>query len=1690
MPCILLRFIGGIALFLLINLGRVQAQPYQNEWIKYGLTYFKFKIGQDGLYRIDQPTLARLGLSQVPVSQFSLWRNGAEVPLYTTAQSGTLSIDGYLEFWGETNDGSTDQTLYNSPDHQLNSRWSLFTDSATYFLTADPSVTHPRLLPVANVIPSGVSPVPYFIHTQDIFFRERINEGFATVVGSYIYSSAFDPGEGWSSSDLYTSQVRSLDFRNLHPVLSGSIPVPKLKLNIAGNAPNNRTVIVKANNLELRSQVVQQFSTARWEMDVPVSAFTTGEVQVTVSPQQAVSSDRIVIAQATLQYARRFNFGGQSRFQFSLPATTNGQYLEIEGVQHGGVAPLLLDLSNGQRYESVLTSQGKVAVYLQPASQIRKLVLVGVSTATTIGALTTRNLIDYSQPSRQGDYLIVSHSALERTASGVPVLEQYRDFRASVAGGSYNAQLYFIDQLEDQFAYGIKRHPNAVRNFIHWARRQYSSPIKAVLLLGKGVLYTAERGQENNPDLNKLSFIPSFGSPASDLLLATEPGVAINPSVPIGRVSVISAEEIADYLEKVKQAEQVLRDNTVSAVSRAWTKNVVHIIGVGEESLGQAITSSMNRFARVLQDTFYGARIHSFSKLSPAPVAQLSAQQIYQLFEEGIGLMTYFGHSTANTLEYNLDHPSGYNNPGKYPFYIMLGCRAGNLFNFNLTRLVEKETISEQFVLAPQRGGIATIASTSLGLVNYLELQNEAFLKAASVTHYGQTVGELMNQAAIQTCSIAGTGDFLARVHAEQTALNGDPALRFYATSTRPDFFMQPEQLRVSPSPVSVADGHYNLSVIVRNAGRATKGPLVIAINRTLPNGVTELWKRDTIFDLFNADTLNYQIPINAARDKGINQIRVCVDPDNAIAELNENNNCSAVSVLVVDDELRPVYPSPYAIVNKPISVFSASAASLYTSPRTFRLELDTTTFFNSPLLVTSTVQSVGGLVQFNPAISYRNNTVYYWRVAPITGSLSPNWNLSSFLYLNGNATGMGQSHFYQHLLSDTLGIHLDSISRQWRFGTRSNHLNIRNGVFFTATSALAGFYLGLNGLDVVMYACARNRLVFNVLHPVSLRPLLNALPGQPGRFGSDPVCVQTAAQAVGAAYNFQFNIADTGVRRRIVGFLDSIPDGYYVVVRNIMETNYPSNAYAADWKNDQLFLGAGNSVYHRLYQQGFTSIDSFNRNRVFAFVYKKNQPQQFLPRFAFSNGMYDQLFFSTDISTIDTLGVVKSPVFGPARQWQALQWQGNAELPNRDSVQLSLIGLDQQGNSTLVQTGITPVQSVIPINTIEASRYPYLQLQLNTLDTFHYTPYQLSKWQLLFTPVPEGALSPTKYFYTKDTVDQGEPIVFRMAFQNISEVDFDSVGVQLQITGADNLMQQFQLAKTRPLPAGDTVRVGAAIPSANRTGANILKLEVNPPPGQQEQFHFNNIAYQSVFVRPDRMAPILDVTFDGKHISNGQIVLPRPDILISLLDESKWLLLDDTSLVTVSLRYPSGATRRFNYRTDTLRFFPVSPGALHNKALVQFRPFLSELGLYELMVSAKDRAGNKAGSLDYRVTFRIATLSPDFQLSFYPNPFSTRTRISFTVWGNTIPADAQLQIFNSLGQLVRVVRSTELGPLRLGRTVALFEWDGCDQGGHRLANGVYSCRIIANSNSGENTPYRKIAGGLLIAEGKVYLQR
>ncbi len=100
-------------LFLLFIVGlNAFGQQYNNEWINYSQTYYKFKIVNKGLYRIPKSVLDAAGIGGADVQFLELWRNGTRVPIYTSSSSGLLASNGYIEFWGEGNDGKADKALY------------------------------------------------------------------------------------------------------------------------------------------------------------------------------------------------------------------------------------------------------------------------------------------------------------------------------------------------------------------------------------------------------------------------------------------------------------------------------------------------------------------------------------------------------------------------------------------------------------------------------------------------------------------------------------------------------------------------------------------------------------------------------------------------------------------------------------------------------------------------------------------------------------------------------------------------------------------------------------------------------------------------------------------------------------------------------------------------------------------------------------------------------------------------------------------------------------------------------------------------------------------------------------------------------------------------------------------------------------------------------------------------------------------------------------------------------------------------------------------------------------------------------------------------------------------------------------------------------------------------------------------
>ncbi len=159
-----------------------------------------------------------------------------------------------------------------------------------------------------------------------------------------------------------------------------------------------------------------------------------------------------------------------------------------------------------------------------------------------------------------------------------------------------------------------------------------------------------------------------------------------------------------------------------------------------------------------------------------------------------------------------------------------------------------------------------------------------------------------------------------------------------------------------------------------------------------------------------------------------------------------------------------------------------------------------------------------------------------------------------------------------------------------------------------------------------------------------------------------------------GRQYNFEFSYMDTTERKKIMNFMDSIPSGYFVVVRSF-DYDYP-NSFSATWRGDTSLFGSNNSVYHRLLNAGFAKIDSIDRPRAWSFIYKKDDPS-YASKYDYTEGIYDQSLILADCLTPDTLGSVTSPQFGPAKAWKQVHWRGeSSEMVSTDHAGLDIIGV------------------------------------------------------------------------------------------------------------------------------------------------------------------------------------------------------------------------------------------------------------------------------------------------------------------------------------------------------------------------------------------------------------------------------
>lgn len=346
-------------------------------------------------------------------------------------------------------------------------------------------------------------------------------------------------------------------------------------------------------------------------------------------------------------------------------------------------------------------------------------------------------------------------------------------------------------------------------------------------------------------------------------------------------------------------------------------------------------------------------------------------------------------------------------------------------------------------------------------------------------------------------------------------------------------------------------------------------------------------------------------------------------------------------------------------------------------------------------------------------------------------------------------------------------------------------------------------------------------------------------------------------------------------------------------------------------------------------------------------------------------------------------------------------------------------------------------------------------------------TPLQYVR--IHFQPLPEGALHPVAHFqFERDTLQQGETLRSSVAFYNISGQSFDSLTVQYKINnqqGNGGIYWQ----KYRPLPPGDSVHLRFSAPTLSISGPQQWLVDVNPGNAQPEQSHFNNVMLHDFYVGRDQRNPLLDVTFDGQHLLDGDLVSPKPVIILTLKDENRYLAMSDSATFQLKIEYPDGSTRVILPNDPDVLFFPADVSNLpkSNFARLEWRPVFEQDGEYRLLVNGRDATGNESGALDWSARFKVITKSSLSNLLNYPNPFSTSTCFVYTLTGSESPAHFKIQIMTVSGRVVREITEQEFGPLKPGVHRSDFCWDGRDEFGDPLAKGVYLYRVVAKKADG-----------------------
>ncbi len=1608
-------------------------QPYANDWINYAQTYYKIPVTEEGIYRLTYAELqnANFPVDAVDPRNIQLYHRGMELAIEVVGQGDAIFHPAdYIQFYGQANDGTLDEKLYEDPGDQPHQHYNLYSDTTAYFLTWTLDASSGKR--ISNFFENNVTniPVETFHYGEALLVNtEEYSTGFTS--GDYIQKTAFDQGEGWTGIQIQEGQEIDYTLTEITNTTSSSPnPIVEVQLQGRDDKAHNVEVLVGQNAGSLRlinTALFQNYFTHTITQEIEWTDISSGgdlAIRVKVLGVSG-GNDLISVNYIKLTYPQSFDMSGRPTMHITLEENIGDKsYIEVLNKPAGTklwditdpTTPLIIDHNNiGSDLNAIV-----------PNTAISRNILATSETLSPI-SIAQVNFTNFDPASY--DYILISHQSMMQPAGGYGnVVTAYADYRASDGGGAYSPLVLDIEDLYDQFNYG-ERSPLAIYEVMKYLVDN-GTP-EHLFIIGKGLLVNISSGgthyRKSQGSFSIKDLIPTAGVPGSDLTFTVGlAGVAGEVAVPTGRITTTDPAQVASYLDKVKTHESQPKDDL-------WRKRILHLSGGKTAEEQVRFKGYVDGFSTIAETHYLGGDVTSLKKQTSAVNEFIS---VTDEINGGLGMITFYGHSAPNITDIDIGFVSDpiheYENKSQYPLILVNGCNAGQIFT-------GEYLWGEDWVFTPDKGAIGFIAHSYFGLESALVNYTRNFYQKAysDISLIDQSVGAVQ-QATIQSYIQQYGVNISSETITQQMILEGDPAVVVfgaekpdYATDNNSVFFQ-----KTSGQQINVLTDEFTIGIITENFGRTETSDLNVRISRRLEDNTVINY--DTVFSpVLYRDTLYVIIQNNVTGIEGRNIFEIELDYVNITDELDENNNSAVIEMTLLSNGTKNLLPADFSIETTTSLKLTTQSSNLLSSldTRGYELQLDTVSTFDSAFKQATTISSEA-IASWDVDLLTSDSTTYYWRTKfeNPSGGESDSWQTSSFTYINNGNHGWLQKHRQQYNKNQYVGLSHDEINGEFSFENTSTDISVTTYGANHPTEDDESVELQIDNQQFIYSSrfCRDNTInivAFNKLTTTPYAPI-------PSLFHVP----QTCGRADQVINNFTYGDM-SGASQYLKTAIDAIGDGDIVLIFSIGDPEFDN--WDAGLKSQIERIGGLAST-----------ISSLDAGAPYILLGRKGAaPGSEMEVVTILTPADEQaISISETIVGVLAQGRMTSTIIGPSTDW--IEFFDQVSGTDTD-FNFEITGIDHDGNESVLSTTTNENESLASIN---AAQYPYLRLGYELDDPNNLTPTQLQHWGVHYQPVPEGILIMDERV-DRLSVEEGELVTLGFQFINISTESYpNNLSVEYALLNRDSrISEEYNMTINPPAPS-DTTFFSVTLSTIDKVGLNDFDLTVNPRILPEQYYDNNQVQlFEYLEVLPDLTSPVIDVVFDGAHIEDGGIVAANPLIEILVYDNNESIYITDTASVALFLKRDCEDCdfERLTYNSDSVTW---SPASAEKQFRVLYTPSILTDSVYTLRVVASDASGNKPSDKPYEISFTTDVVASIKYHHPYPNPFSEEVNFIFEIRGSTPPDELTIDIYNPMGRLI-----TSLVPsdLRIGLNSLRYRW--IDEN-PSMPQGMYIYHITAKS--------------------------